>query len=92
MADGPDEATFNGLVKLFKESFPDIHCLRCGYNSFHVLPATRQNFMLGEPVGSPTLLPVTTIACTRCGHIEQHLSEKLRDTPIPIEVEKSGEL
>ncbi|MGD1038363.1 MAG: hypothetical protein ABR878_14535 [Roseiarcus sp.] len=79
------------LVGLFKKSFPDIHCLRCGYQSFYILPATRQTFMMGDPALSPTLLPVITLACRRCGHIEQHLSEQLSDKPIPIEIEKSAE-
>jgi ribosomal protein L37E len=80
------------LVGLVKKSFPDIHCLRCGYSNFHILPATQQTFMLGEPAQAPRLLPVVTLACTRCGHIEQHLSEKLRESPIPLEVDKSAEL
>jgi hypothetical protein len=47
--------------------------------------------MMGDPALSPTLLPVITLACRRCGHIEQHLTEQLSDKPIAIEVEKSAE-
>ena len=78
-----------GLAELFKESFPDIHCLRCGHGDFYILPSSRQTFMMGEAALSPTLLPVITLACTRCGHIEQHLSDPLREASKPIEIEKT---
>ena len=77
----------DALAELFKESFPDVHCLRCGHSEFYILPAVRQTFMMGESP-SPRLLPVITLACTRCGHIEQHLSETLRSASKPINVEK----
>ena len=91
MSEQESTGKVDDLLRLFEKSFPDIHCLRCGYNSFYVLPATRQSFMMGDPAISPALLPVITLACRRCGHIEQHLSDQLRDRPIPIEIEKSAE-
>jgi ribosomal protein L37E len=84
----PGADKFDDLVGLVKESFPDIHCLRCGYTSFHILRPTQQSSVLGEAAVEPILLPVVTLACRRCGHIEQHLSDKLQNRPIPIEVEK----
>ncbi len=88
MSEQPQEGKVDELAELFKESFPDIRCLRCGHSDFYILPATRQTFMMGEHALSPKLLPVITLACTRCGRIEQHLSDQLRDAAKPIEFEK----
>ena len=85
-----DAGDVNDLAELFKKSFPDVRCLRCGHGDFFILPASRQTFMMGEPALRPKLLPVITLACTRCGHIEQHLSEPLQDAAKPIEIEKSA--
>jgi len=52
----PNAEKVDDLAELFKESFPDIHCLRCGYSSFYILPATRQTFMMGDPALAPKLL------------------------------------
>ena len=90
MSELPNSEKVDDLAELFKESFPDIHCLRCGYNSFYILPATRQTFMMGDPALAPKLLPVITLACTRCGHIEQHLTETLRGRSRPIPIEKAA--
>ena len=84
----PGNGKIDELAELFKESLPDVRCLRCGHGDFYILPAARQTFMMGDPALSPALLPVITLACTRCGHIEQHLSEQLRKASKPIEVEK----
>jgi Zn ribbon nucleic-acid-binding protein len=88
MSEQPQEAKIDELAELFKESFPNVHCLRCGHGDFYILPAARQTFMMSEPALSPKLLPVITLACTRCGHIEQHLSDQLRDAAKPIDFEK----
>ena len=86
-----DSAEFvDGLAELFKQSFPDVHCLRCGYGDFYILPSERQTFIMGDKEARPTYLPVITLACIRCGHIEQHLSGPLRDASKPIEIGKSG--
>ena len=77
--------TVSELAELFKESFPDAHCLRCGNADFYILPASRQAFMMGEPGSAPRLLEVVTLACTRCGYVEQHLSAQLRAAERPIE-------
>jgi ribosomal protein L37E len=89
-----DEAStpkLDDLVNRFKASFPDIRCLRCGYQSFVVFPATQQQFLVNDLARAPKLLPMVTMACARCGHIEQHLSENLGTTPIPIELAKPTE-
>jgi Zn ribbon nucleic-acid-binding protein len=86
-----DSAEFvDGLAELFKQSFPDVHCLRCGYGDFYILPSERQTFIIGDKEARPTYLPVITLACIRCGHIEQHLSGPLRDASKPIEIGKSS--
>ena len=90
MSDQQGSPQVDTLAELFKESFPDVHCLRCGCGDFYILPATRQTFMVGDPAIAPTLLPVMTLACARCGHIEQHLSDQLRDAAKPIKIEKSA--
>jgi len=80
----------DGLAELFRQSFPDVRCLRCGYADFYILPSERQTFIMGEKEARPTYLPVITLACIRCGHLEQHLSDPLRDAAKPIEIEKPG--
>ncbi len=90
MGAGSAAGDVDSLAKLFRESFPDVRCLRCGHTEFFILPAVRQSFMMGDPALKPTLLPVVTLACTRCGHIEQHLSERLEDASKPIEIEKAA--
>ncbi len=90
MGAGSAAGDVDGLAKLFKESFPDVRCLRCGHTEFFILPAVRQSFMMGDPALKPTLLPVVTLACTRCGHIEQHLSKRLEDASKPIDIEKAA--
>jgi ribosomal protein L37E len=73
------------LGELFRQCFPKIGCLRCGNETFYVLPATREGFW--APLASkPHFLDVVTRACTRCGHIERHLTEQLEQAqkPIPI--------
>jgi len=79
------------LAKLFKESFPDVHCLRCDNDEFYILPSARQTIVLPDGPPSEAALPVMTLACTRCGHIEQHLIRMLREASKPIEVERPAE-
>jgi predicted nucleic-acid-binding Zn-ribbon protein len=89
MGEEPTNSRVDDLAELFRESFPDVHCLRCGHGEFYILPAIRQTFLMGESP-APRLLPVITLACTRCGHIEQHLSDRLREASKPIGFEKSA--
>ena len=73
------------LGELFRTCFPKVGCLRCGNEEFYLLPATREGFWT-QLASRPHFLPVVTLACTRCGHIERHLAETLENAekPIPI--------
>ena len=75
------------LEALFKESFPDVRCLRCDNDEFYMLPSARQLIVMPDGPSSEASYPVMTVACTRCGHLEQHLIRTLRDAPKPIELE-----
>jgi hypothetical protein len=63
------------------KSFPDVACLRCGNREFGVMPN----------LSGPSGIGVVTLACNRCGHLEQHLIGTLRQAiregkaPIPLE-------
>jgi hypothetical protein len=85
--DSPRIASVDELDKLFKESFPDIRCLRCGNDEFYILPSARQVIVLPEGPAREAIIPVMTVACTRCGHVEQHLLGTLRDAAKPISIE-----
>jgi predicted nucleic-acid-binding Zn-ribbon protein len=80
-----NEETVSELAELFKQSFPDARCLRCGSEDFYVLPSARQAFLMGEPEPVAKWLGVVTLACARCGYVEQHLSAQLRKAIRPIE-------
>jgi hypothetical protein len=73
------------LGELFRKSFPDVGCLRCGNEEFFILPATREGFWT-QLASRPTFLQVVTLACTRCGYIERHLTEQLERASKPIEI------
>ncbi|MFM9974528.1 MAG: hypothetical protein ACKVON_08145 [Beijerinckiaceae bacterium] len=55
-------------IDLVSRSFPEIACLRCGSQDFGILP----------DVEGPSGLGVITMACMRCGHIEQHMISTLQ--------------
>lgn len=88
MSEEPGGETVSELGALFKESFPDARCLRCGSEDFYILPSARQAFIMGEPDPAPKWLGVVTLACARCGYVEQHLSAQLRQAVRPIEYVK----
>ncbi len=90
MTDAAEDAQTDALAELFKQSFTEHHCLRCGHGEFYILPSERQTFLMGQATPQPRLLPVMTLACTRCGYIEQHLSEPLRSAAKPIDFELPG--
>jgi predicted nucleic-acid-binding Zn-ribbon protein len=89
VSDQADVGDVEHLGKLFRKSFPDVGCLRCGNDEFFILPATREEFW-PQSASRPTFLQVTTLACTRCGYIEQHLTEQLEKASKPIEITKSS--
>jgi len=87
----PDE--FDELAGLMKASFPDIRCLRCGHDKFYLFPEASNSIgadpravhnWLAEGPLTDKDYPVTTLACVRCGHIEQHLTGLLRRAEKPI--------
>jgi Zn ribbon nucleic-acid-binding protein len=86
----PDE--FDELAGLVKASFPNIKCLRCGHEEFFMTDdvdvfaekATEGDFASTQALRHRGLTPVIALACTRCGHIEQHLVAPLRRSQKPI--------
>jgi len=84
---------FDALAKLVNTSFPDLRCLRCGSDQFYVTDDSaivrgleEVRLLLAMPtVSDDALGPVVTLACRRCGHIEQHLTDLLKraDKPLP---------
>jgi predicted nucleic-acid-binding Zn-ribbon protein len=89
MAEDAGQGDVDRLGKLFRQSFPNVGCLRCGNGEFYILPATREGFYTSL-ASRPEFLPVVTLACTRCGHIERHLTESLEQASKPIEITKSA--
>ncbi len=86
MNSSPRTARLEDLEKLFKESFPDVRCLRCDNDEFYILPSARQVIALPDGPPAEAIIPVMTVACTRCGHIEQHLIRTLQEAAKPIEL------
>ena len=91
MTDTTDPADANGVVQLVNTSFPQLHCLRCGSDEFYVTddPATASlkevRLLLGMPTTSDEPVgPVVTLACRRCGYIEQHLTDLLKKAQKPL--------
>ncbi len=74
------DESFQELHDLLKESFPELECLRCGYETMYIMP---------NVVGLPGL-PAIAIVCARCGHIEMFHPEVLRSASKPIPIEKKS--
>ncbi len=74
---------FEELAGLMKASFPEISCLRCGFDRFYVLPDAPAPRLADGPL-TDSRHPVLSLACVRCGHIEQHLTGVLRSASKPI--------
>ena len=82
MADVDDAASrFARLSALVQASFPHIRCLRCGDDKLYLMP---------DPSG-PSGLGAVTLACVRCGHVEQHLLDILESASKPIPTGPSSE-
>ncbi len=86
---GTPPENFDELVGLLDASFPDIRCLRCGFDKFYMLDGPHLNL----PSGPLTDLqrPVMRLACARCGYLEDHLTGVLRDSLEKNRFEKTGE-
>ncbi|HEY0439715.1 MAG TPA: hypothetical protein VGD36_06530 [Xanthobacteraceae bacterium] len=92
-----DDRDFTDLAELVHNSFPDIRCLRCGHDRFFL--AADVNALAAEGGGNRRSVlalqsaiadpkharnPIVTLACLRCGHIEQHLTGMLTKAEKPI--------
>uniref|UniRef100_Q07HD8 Uncharacterized protein n=1 Tax=Rhodopseudomonas palustris (strain BisA53) TaxID=316055 RepID=Q07HD8_RHOP5 len=86
MADATDSTPkFEELAGLVKASFPDLRCLRCGHDQFFLDDQGGiDGMLLLHSIINDPLRPVVTLACTRCGHLEQHLTGLLRQAAKPI--------
>ena len=78
------------IAGLLKASFPDIRCLRCGHDTLYIvsdehsgLPGYVSPGLLDSPITN-TRYPFVTLACTRCGHVENFLTGVLERAEKPI--------
>jgi predicted nucleic-acid-binding Zn-ribbon protein len=92
MTDTTAKTGFDRLADLVNESFPELSCLRCGNAQFYLTddPAFARLEEVRRLLGLPTDSdqdspgPVATLACTRCGYVEQHLTDALRKANKPL--------
>jgi ribosomal protein L37E len=91
MTDTTDPAKTDDVVKLVVASFPHLRCLRCGHDQFYVTddPSAASmkevRSLLGMPIASDDPVgAVITLACRRCGHVEQHLTDLLKQANKPV--------
>jgi predicted nucleic-acid-binding Zn-ribbon protein len=62
------------LTTLIDTAFPNMLCVRCSHSEFYLMPS--------QPTGP---MPETvSVACRRCGFIEQHLVGLLQQANKPI--------
>jgi predicted nucleic-acid-binding Zn-ribbon protein len=88
-----NESGFEELKGLVNASFPELRCLRCGNEQFF-LTSDIDALGTGKPgslskISLHTLLsdpenPVITLACTRCGYLEHHMTGIMRRAEKPI--------
>ena len=78
------------IAGLVKASFPDIRCLRCGHGELYVvsdelsgLPGHVSPQLLESPLTNRQH-PFLTLACTRCGHVENFLTGIMERAQKPI--------
>jgi predicted nucleic-acid-binding Zn-ribbon protein len=93
MSDLTDDSSFQELKGLVNASFPELRCLRCGNEQFY-LTSDIDALGTGQPnsysrISLHTLLrdpdnPVITLACTRCGFIEHHMTGVMKSAEKPI--------
>jgi predicted nucleic-acid-binding Zn-ribbon protein len=83
----PDD--FEELAGLVRASFPDIRCLRCGYDQFY--SGLNRYTLARRELGITGLVSyigddheILTLACTRCGHLEHHMLKVLEGAKKPI--------
>jgi hypothetical protein len=86
MAPDPEsDAEFNKLADLVKSSFPDLKCLRCGNERFFLVTEPEKIRTLADLGNARSEASTATLACTRCGFLENHLAEPLRRSGKPIQ-------
>jgi hypothetical protein len=69
---------FDELVGLLNESFPNIRCLRCGFDKFYMLDGPQLTLPSGPLTDQQR--PVMRLAYARCGYSEDHLTGVLRNS------------
>lgn len=88
-----DDRTFEDLKGLVNASFPELRCLRCGNEQFYMTsdidalgtgtPNSYSRISLHSLLSDPEN-PVITLACTRCGYLEHHMTGIMRRAEKPI--------
>ena len=87
---GEKDAGFEELASLVRATFPDIRCLRCGFDTMYIV-SDRQSGFPGansvDAIAGPLLdpeHPFVVLACARCGYVEHHVTGILRKADKPI--------
>jgi predicted nucleic-acid-binding Zn-ribbon protein len=90
---------YQQAAELIRKRLPEIRCLRCGHDEFFVdthanalstgrpnsySPLRLHNMINGSKPTLAAAIPVITLACSRCGNIESHLTGVLLDSEEPI--------
>lgn len=91
MNETPAPDDFEELAGLLKAGFPDIRCLRCGYDKLYL--ASDEHSGLPGYVAADALEssianhkhPFLVLTCARCGHVEHFLTGILERAKKPIE-------
>lgn len=84
------ELSISDLAKEVGRAFPDLKCLRCGGEKFHLSRQSVMGQILPKDDGSASIegghLDTFALVCRRCGFVEQHLVKIFVDAikPIPI--------
>ncbi|HEY8261999.1 MAG TPA: hypothetical protein VIG55_12375 [Methylosinus sp.] len=73
------------MVKAFNEAFPNVKCLRCGHKNFYLVGPFHKFDVTGEEsFGNGD---VVEIICRRCGLVERHLWQILKNAAKPIDTD-----
>ena len=73
-----DTDDFEDVAGLLATALPGLRCLRCGNENFYLLDSAYASIPKGDLTDEKR--PVTKLACTRCGLIEEHLTGVLRNS------------
>ena len=78
------------VAGLVKASFQDIKCLRCGHDELYVISDELSGLpghvsaQLLDSVITNRLHPFLSLACARCGHVENFLTGVMERAAKPI--------